>query len=140
MWYLRKQKEGHKNSSICKQCGGICCHMFPGATFPADFDSPLEKTVSKAIASGLFIIDMREIQIEYDDGEYEYISLPFVRPTSIGMRIKRKDGTIGSGMWHNACIFIGEDGCELDFDDRPTVCRMLEPDDKNCKNHGFDVE
>lgn len=29
--------EGYQNSELCKECGGKCCKLFPGAYFPGDY-------------------------------------------------------------------------------------------------------
>ena len=112
------------NKELCSRCGGKCCINMPGNCFPEDFklynkDSSL-KLLIEALKSEKYCIDWwegdpRKNKEEVEKGYY-------VRPAT-----KDKKGILYDPSWGGECVFLTKKGCELFENDRPTMCRMLEP-------------
>lgn len=115
--------DSYEDKEICAACGGKCCKTLGGAAFPEDilrlFGEPLEAAVSKALASGDWVIDWwegdpREGINEIDRGYY-------VRPRSEG------DDGLFCPSWGGRCLLLTPNGCRLPLHLRPITCRALEP-------------
>ena len=108
---------------ICSKCGGECCKEFPGTNSPEDFNLPEEKEkLINALESGRYTIDVYESEKAYY----------YVRPSMVGKTGQILDFSSYSGQ----CNFLTSSGCELNPDERPEVCRGLEPkEDFICKTH-----
>ena len=112
-----------ENKQICSKCGGSCCKQMPGSCYPSDFGLPgnLDK-LRKAINSGNYCIDWWEGDPRENKTEYEDRNCYYVRPAT-----KDKVGVKYDPSWGGECVFLTEDGCELDADERPLNCKKLEP-------------
>ena len=108
---------GHENRNLCKECGGACCKHYPGTAFPEDFGEygEIEDNVMHAFRSGRWILDT-----SFDS------NFPIVRPACNPI-----------SNYGRSCIFLSSNGCDLHFDERPSNCKMLEPGEKNCIDHGY---
>ena len=105
----------------CTECGGECCKNLPGACLPSDFGLPGSFTkLDKAFESGRYCIDWWEGDPR--EGKTEYEHGYFVRPAT-----KNRIGTKYDPSWGGECNFLTENNCELEPNDRPSVCQNLEP-------------
>lgn len=115
----------YENKELCKECGGMCCKSLPGACFPDDFNSSND-LIRKAIESGKYTIDCWE----GDPGDGIEQTAFYVRPATVG-----KEGQTYDYSWGGCCVFLGDNGCILNHDDRPKECRSLEPAKDGCIKH-----
>lgn len=117
----------NSNTSLCSECGGKCCKSSPGVCFPEDFsfiDGEVDELLLiESIVNGCFCIDYWEGWIENDYEPY------FVRPAIKG---DNEDKILDAG-WGGECIFLTDDGCPMEFDDRPLECRSLVPLPDGCE-------
>ena len=105
---------------VCGPCGGKCCQLMPGATFPSDFGDDLYGSVKAKIKTGLWQFDYWEGDID-PVGDLDHVYC--VRPT-----ITTSKGRFVDASWGGPCILWDKSsGCSLTFDDRPTQCRGLIP-------------
>jgi len=106
------------NHEICSSCKGQCCKAAPGCTYPSDFNLPDETSLRAAFASGRYSLDywMGNPKTEEDGDVY------FVIPARKGY-----EGQVMFNSWGGECTFLRPWGCELASDERPFVCRHLEP-------------
>lgn len=104
----------NEHPEVCTPCGGKCCQNAPGAYFPSDFgdtEAEVRAGVHAALLGGTAALS------GYED--------PYVHPPIAG-RV---------GMVHlthpadkNPCANLTPAGCSLEFNRRPTQCRVLVPD------------
>ena len=117
-----------QNIEICKECGGKCCKRLPGSTLPEDFGEPMLENIRKAIDSGKWAVDWWDGD---PTGKTDLRCAYFIRP-----KTKEFSGVYDPSCG-GECIFLTESGCQLQKDERPTECRLLEPKkDGYCKQHG----
>ncbi|MBA7525328.1 hypothetical protein ES705_17479 [subsurface metagenome] len=119
--------KGNYNEKLCEECGGKCCKKLPGGYSPEDIKrlfsaKSLRLSVKKALETKRIAIDWWE-----DDPP-----LYFLRPATKG-----KEGIIYDPSWGDKCTFLMSDGCSLPKEERPEVCRKLEPKSKeeSCITH-----
>ena len=121
------KKTDFLNEKLCKKCGGECCQSLPGSCSPDDFDGSRKKIID-AIKSGKYAIDWWE-GFDENGGNTGY----FVRPATKGNK-----GKIYDASWGGQCTFLSSNGCDLNADERPEGCRLLEPKpDGECAVHGM---
>lgn len=89
----------------------------PGACVPEDImgmfpSKHLVDSVDLALKSKRFSIDW------YEDESPGY----YIRPATKG-----KEGVVKDPSWRGRCTFLTKTGCELSFEQRPLICRSLEP-------------
>ncbi len=122
------------NAEICKECQGECCKSLPGACLPNDFTEPILISLVKAFESGKYAVDWweRDPRPDKDEISRGY----FIRPAIKGAK------NLFDPSWGNKiCIFLTDEGCELNYDERPAGCRALEPkEDFRCISHGADKQ
>ena len=104
-----------QNGELCAACGGKCCIGIPGIAVPSDFKKPLKDSIRGALATGKWCLD-------YWEQDVRMPQTYFVRPA-----VKGREGQFVDPSWGGACTFLGEHGCELDFQQRPFACRDLVP-------------
>lgn len=109
----------YSNPELCRQCGGKCCQMAPGAIFPEEIGSR---------ENLLAVLSMKRYAIDWWEGDprgmghTDMSAAYFLRPAVAGM-----EGRIYHGAWGGACTFLSPDGCTLEYAARPLGCRVLEP-------------
>ena len=109
---------GLENLDICRMCGGKCCQGHAGTCWPWDFVEPLYDNIRAALESGYYVLDYWEGQ--FTRGVFQP---HWVRPR----HTNRLDCLIDPS-WGGTCIFWREsNGCQLQFEDRPTTCRITIP-------------
>lgn len=104
----------NENQEICSECGGRCCQNIPGICVPFDFHYDMS-LIEKLIASGQYCFDYWARSEDPD--------IYYVRPSVAGQEGKVVDPT-----WGGKCTFLGDNGCELEHEQRPWECRDLIPD------------
>ncbi len=112
--------EGYRETEMCVRCGGECCLRQPGHCLPSEFGSAA--AVRAAVESGRYAI------ILLLD---ENIKARIVRPHYKDSR--RKTG----------CIFLRQNGCGLEWEQRPYGCRLLrsrEQEGGHCEPQGIAIE
>lgn len=118
----------YQNKVICRDCNGACCKRVPGVAYPEDFNMDISPDkLIVAIKSGKWAIDWWEGGLTEDGEQVAY----FVRPA-----IKGKENKIYDPAWYGECVFLNDDGCKLEHNDRPKQCRFLEPKSDGCIMHG----
>ena len=110
----------------CARCGGVCCRTMPGATMPQDIldmfpaDNMAESLI-EAFETRKWVIDCWEGDPRPNKEELDQAY--YIRP--------KNDDSYHSGIysftWGGRCIFHTDTGCQLDENERPYSCRMLEP-------------
>jgi len=116
---LRSRKPNVVNAKICRECGGCCCNLLPGACHPEDFKEPLLDSLVAAFKTGKFAIDW------YEEDDFGY----YIRPAT------KQGELLRDPSWGGVCIFLNNDKCELAPGMRPHGCRNLIPTagDRLCK-------
>lgn len=138
--------------NICGECGGKCCQNFPGFFYPEDLGAPdeseMERRLRELLDSGRYTLDdwVGDPRPGCDSSAFEewdewhdlkekglvFSQVYMPRPAMVGHEGQRYHGAFGG----TPCTFLGEKGCQLEREDRPTECRALEPVDStgnNCK-------
>jgi Fe-S-cluster containining protein len=126
---MEKMEEiNNENLSICSKCGGECCRTKPGVEAPERFlvDGNLEETLYTALRSGLWVLDSH-YGLPATNGKpaipASELELFYPRPATRG-EVEEK----GSRADNTAdCVFLDPRGCRLLFEERPRMCRALEP-------------
>ncbi|MDD5013825.1 MAG: YkgJ family cysteine cluster protein [Atribacterota bacterium] len=118
---------GYYNEELCKKCKGKCCKGLPGEYSPEDIErifpaKNLKLSVEMALKTKKIAIDWWE-----DDKP-----LYFLRPATKG-----NEGKIYDPSWGGECVFLKKTGCSLPKEERPEVCRLLEPraEEDKCVSH-----
>lgn len=132
---LTKRKPLFVKRNLCSACGGRCCKSYPGIALPSDFKKPIAKSLRTALSSGRWAIDWWEGDPRV--GRDKLSQVYFVRPAVFG-----KEGALTDASWGGRCTFLGENGCQLPLQERPTDCHELEPvkslnwNNPECISHG----
>ena len=98
--------------TVCAGCGGRCCKGFPGSAFPEDFGGTREEILPQlvwALSALTWVVDT-------------YKGQRFVRPA-----YKGESQGFGPSCAGDECVFLKENGCELNYMNRPKECRHLKP-------------
>ena len=145
--------QGNERPDLCAQCGGQCCLTRPGLEGPERFlgdPSPLREegqgeghrgaasdpaaALAALLASGDWVL-AEHVGVPWVDGveppeDQRRRIIRYPRPATL---LERGQG--GTPRDELApCTFLGPTGCRLGFDDRPRMCRSLEP------SPGFECE
>ena len=125
-----KIRANYENKAICSECGGKCCKNGPGEIFPDDLGDNPDAVMAKAmemVKTGDYCFDWWEGDPTGGDlNQVFYLRAAVVTHR----RIAFHPG------WGGPCVFLGEGGCRLPHDERPTSCRDLEPREDECIMHG----
>ena len=104
------------NSSICAECGGLCCQKCGCHFSPDDFSEITFDFLKSEIRKGYISIDFVDREIIYED-----IGI-FI------LRTRNKDAPIVDTTYNRSpCILLTETGCKLDYAHRPTGGKLLIP-------------
>ena len=112
--------EYYPQPELCTTCGGKCCKNIPGATRPSDFKG--RQQIIEALRGGRYCVDWWE-----GDPRKRKNTLSrgyFIRPAGKGFEGRLLDPSWGG----IGCTFLTDTGCSLEPEQRPTQCRLLEPD------------
>ena len=125
------RESGFPPSKECARCRGDCCKNLPGGAHPVlDFGLPQTQQLRAALRGGKYAIDWfegdpRAGKSDLSEGYY--------------VRAAVKDAErLFDPSFGGECVFLTETGCELKFNQRPWMCRMLEPKPNGgkCVQHG----
>jgi Fe-S-cluster containining protein len=132
---------GFVDEKLCTDCAGVCCKSMSGASFPEDWGvtpKEIEENLRNGILTRNWVVDWWEGDPRENTPEEEKLGIAyFVRPAH-----KNKENLLGlpnipgRSRWPRdpsfggECVFLEENGCVLQFEDRPKNCRMLEPKPK----------
>lgn len=102
----------NERPGLCAACGD-CCRTRPGAEDPARFLSAPDPVaaLAEALASRDWVL-------------CRLAGVGYLRPATVE---ERASGRVHPGAETSPCVFLGESGCRLAFEDRPRTCRELEP-------------
>lgn len=121
--------KNNENKSLCSSCGQ-CCKRLPGIVHPKDLKEVTKESLNEMYKNGY--------QFDYWEGnltgksEHEDITFYYLRPQT-----KKSVGKMVDASWGGECVFLGESGCSKTFEERPTQCKALKPqEDGNCSLSG----
>ncbi len=122
--------ENNENISLCGICKGGCCRRAPGVVFPEDIKEEITKESLKRYLDKGYAFDWWYDKL-FDD--QENTTNYYLRPQTITTKDK-----LFYPSWGGRCILHTDEGCSLNFEDRPTQCKALIPSKKddqyNCKS------
>ena len=97
---------------ICARCGE-CCRTRPGVEAPERFlaDADPAAALARALASRDWVLARP-------------VGVACPRPATIA---ERAGGTVHAGAETSPCVFLETTGCRLTYEERPRMCRELEP-------------
>lgn len=111
------QIENNENREICARCKERCCESMGCEIFPDDVINRFGKitvpVIKRIIRSKVVMIDV----YFRDDDDDIYL---------LRMRTVRDHFVVGQG-YYDRCICLGENGCMLSWDDRPTGAKIVVP-------------
>jgi len=94
----------------------------PGAAVPDDMKVLSAEHIAELLCSGNWSIDCYENDTP----------LYYLRPATLDGQYDTFDFS-----WGGQCVFLGENGCQMSFEDRPLNCRMLIPNPESPGNCSF---
>lgn len=104
------------NAEICAECGGVCCKTCGCHFSPDDFPEISFEYLKKELEKGYISIDYVDREVIYDD-----INI-FI------LRVRNQNAPIvDMGYRRTPCILLTENGCKLDYDNRPAGGKLLIP-------------
>ena len=107
------------NSKICSECGGQCCKRCGCHFSPNDFEEITFDFLKKEIEKGYISLDYVDRNIIYEDSDIFILRI-------------RNQGTpiVDLDCIRTPCILLTENGCKLNYSNRPTGGKLLIPSDK----------
>ena len=122
--------ENNERPDLCAACGGACCRTRPGIEAPGRFlaaEDPAE-ALAAALRSRDWLL-AEHVGIPWRDGvpppdEERYRVLRYPRPATVAERAA--GGPLPPGEFAD-CVFLSPSGCRLPFQERPRMCRSLQP-------------
>lgn len=116
---------------LCSICGGECCRTKPGIDSPERFLAAADPVgaLFEVLSSGLWVLDRHYGTPPRGEtaglpGTTENL-IRYPRPATTA---ERDAGSLTAVAGACECVFLAEDGCLLPFDERPRMCRALEPE------------
>lgn len=119
------KEEKYENTEICKNCAGKCCKSMGCHMSPEDIKGEITYDNLKGL------IDAGNISIDWwygnplDDNDD-------CRDKAFYLRMRNKKAPIVDESWGGECILLTENGCSLEYNDRPKGARLLIPKENNC--------
>lgn len=118
-----KEKESinRENKEICTNCfntyGYTCCIGNSCELLMEDIKEEYrnEEGIKKLLNTGLVVIDKWEENEEYEETY-------FLRFKNVYDGDRKVNFT-----WGGTCIFLGKDGCQFSYEERPCISRQMEP-------------
>ena len=115
---------------LCARCGGQCCQTRPGIEEPERFlgnTGDLTQALAASLASGKWVLE-EHWGIPYDPGTESPDPdrlIRYPRPATVFESSQPGFTPVPDS---GACAFLTSTGCELPFEERPRLCRELQPD------------
>lgn len=127
---LLPEIDNNERPDLCAACGGACCRTRPGIEAPGRFLAAPDPAA--ALADALRSRDWllaEHVGVPWTDGvpppdEDRYRLLRYPRPATVEER--EAGGALPPGGFAD-CVFLAPTGCRLPFEERPRMCRSLEP-------------
>lgn len=114
----------HINHELCSTCIKCCCKSCGCDAIPLDIDPFTPKHIIELIDKGIYSISIAYSSIE--------VVLPILRTREL------EAGIFNFSNKHKQCSLLGEHGCMLSEEERPTLALLLIPRpylfDKNQRN------
>ena len=129
--FIEKTKAEHGYSgritgfSRCAKCGGACCKVNSCACVPADFEDLSVEGIERALDTGNYMITA-----VYRNASKEgipFIPVPFLAAREVGA----PENGVNITMVHSMCALLGDDGCILSEDERPSQGLLLIPKEED---------
>ena len=114
-----QEEQSKINDSICKKCGGECCHNMGCHISPYDLLSISKESIRNLID------ESQCISIDWWDGDP--VTNENNKEKSFFLRIKNKDSFVIDPSFGGACSILTDSGCPLNFSYRPKGARELIP-------------
>lgn len=106
-------------TKACDLCQGRCCKYYPGCFMPHQIKTDMLETLRHKFHAGLWAVDWWEGDPR--PGMNELTEAYVIRPAIVGAK------RLFDPSWGGQCVFLGESGCKLSWDERPDECRALRP-------------
>lgn len=114
----------NQNAELCAKCGGHCCKRCGCFFSPDDFRVLNFEYLKQEIEKGYITIELVDLSEYYMEGFAYVVRARNANGPIVEKRLVRPCGP---------CILLGEHGCALDYNHRPTGGRLLVPrEDGNC--------
>lgn len=129
----------YDNYELCSKCGGKCCKQMPGLFIPSDFKLITKDMLKTMVESGCYIFDGEwNYNVKTEQDELLYCIRPATKGESkLNIIVNLHPSSLFSYIGEDfECFYLTENGCELNTNERPHECKMLEPKEVNCKYHG----
>lgn len=117
-YYEKRERKDCKiiDEDICARCGGRCCNNSPCSLMPCDVKNISVKKVKEMLDTGYY--SLRTVEIIKDDKAY-YV---------VGMSTRKQgDGRVENTWLMSPCRLLGEKGCTLSEEERPTIAILTIP-------------
>ncbi len=114
---LELKVEKVENSSMCGGvCNGYCCRSVPCSYFPADFgETPTVESIAEKIRAGLATL----LRVEGCSNRIMTAKI-LNRPEVDIVDWDEFDANEGRMSWLRECALLGDRGCTLGLDERPS--------------------
>ena len=112
--------EGYPPTDKCRSCNGCCCKVAPGNLWPCDLSALSAQAVAAHLA-GPYSLDWWEGDPR--EGCEELSRALFLRPA-----VRGHERAVAHAGFGGTCALLSRAGCDLSFDDRPTGCRIVNPE------------
>lgn len=117
---------GVQDPETCARCGGGCCQGAPGASDPSDLldeDGDLDElTIFEMLSSGDWVLGFWDGDPRGGRGvSIVYFPHPAHKKKTDELIERRFSWNLGG------CTFLTDNGCKLEFEERPYGCRTLIP-------------
>ena len=112
----------YRNEKLCAECGGLCCKHCGCFLSPDDFGNRDEITINvlkREIQKGYITLELVDLDQFYIRNGFAYV----VRVRNAGSPIVETSVYRPS----SPCILLGENGCKLDWEHRPSGGKLLAP-------------
>ena len=116
----------NNESDACSRCPNPCCKSMPGTAVPDDLKVLSAEHIAELLNTGDWSIDCWDA---HPDNIY------YLRPSTVNGRHRTYDLS-----WGGPCVFLGENGCKMPFEERPLNCRLLIPNSDEPGNCDFPEE
>lgn len=113
-----------ENKELCTKCKGRCCKSCGCHYSPEDFKDLSYEGLKREIDKGYISIDWWEGNPFEDERNIS---------RGLFLRIRNINSSIVDASWGGRCVLLTEQGCPLDYENRPKGARLLIPSEKGCK-------
>ena len=113
--------KNNENFYLCSLCNGMCCKRMPGIVSPNQYEEITEELLINLLKNGY--------QFDYWEGpltpESTGLTAYYLRPQTV-----TSIGKVVDASWGGQCIFfIDGKGCTKSFEERPSECQDLVPNE-----------